>query len=163
GPRRRRPGLPCPEVRPVRNRLEGDEPRRSRARRRARRRGARGRRHRRRPDDRVPWPTLRRLCDRHHARTRTLSAALVRGAGGALHFDVSTPNFMIQEAFADFDVPWRNALVRGWNPIENGAFVMNDQPGLGLELDEAVIAEHPYVKNAFPSLWDERWTSDFAQ
>ena len=34
-----------------------------------------------------------------------------------LHFDVSTPNFMIQEAFAEFDVPWRNDLVGGWNPI----------------------------------------------
>ena len=28
-----------------------------------------------------------------------------------LHFDVSTPNFLIQEAFAEFDVPWRNDLV----------------------------------------------------
>ena len=37
----------------------------------------------------------------------------------ALHFDVSTPNFMIQEAFAEFDVPWRNDLVAGWNPIRN--------------------------------------------
>ena len=54
-----------------------------------------------------------------------------------LHFDVSTPNFLIQEAFAEFDVPWRNELVGGWNPITNGEFVLDDVPGLGLELDEA--------------------------
>ena len=53
-----------------------------------------------------------------------------------LHFDVSTPNFMVQEAFAEFDVPWRNDLVGGWNPIRDGEFVLSDAPGLGLELDE---------------------------
>src|SRR5207244_9195011 len=52
-----------------------------------------------------------------------------------LHFDLCTPNFMIQEAFAEFDVPWRDQLVSGWNPIRNGAFILSDAPGLGLELD----------------------------
>jgi galactonate dehydratase len=80
-----------------------------------------------------------------------------------LHFDASTPNFMIQEAFAEFDVPWRNRLVRGWNPVRDGELVLDDTPGLGVELDEAVIAEHPYVKNAFPSLWDGDWLTNFTQ
>src|SRR5437667_7077165 len=66
-----------------------------------------------------------------------------------LHFDVSTPNFMIQEAFAEFDVPWRNRLVRGWNPIRNGEFALTDAPGLGIDIDEDAIAEHPYVRHAF--------------
>ena len=48
-----------------------------------------------------------------------------------LHFDVSTPNFMIQEAFAEFDVPWRNDLVGGWNPMRDGEFVLADAPGPG--------------------------------
>jgi len=81
----------------------------------------------------------------------------------ALHFDVSTPNFMIQEAFAEFDVPWRSALVGGWNPIQNGEFLLSDKPGLGLDIDENVIAEHPYVKNSFPSLWDGEWLTKFTQ
>lgn len=80
-----------------------------------------------------------------------------------LHFDVSTPNFMIQEAFAEFDVPWRNSLVRGWNPVRNGELVLPDAPGLGVELDEDAIAAHPYVPNAFPSLWDGEWLTDFTQ
>jgi galactonate dehydratase len=78
-----------------------------------------------------------------------------------LHFDLSTPNFMIQEAFAEFDVPWRNSMVRGWNPVRDGEFVLPDEPGLGLDLDEGVLAEHPYVPNAFPSLWDEGWLTNF--
>jgi galactonate dehydratase len=81
----------------------------------------------------------------------------------ALHFDFSTPNFMIQEAFAEFDVPWRHSLVKGWNPICNGEFILPDKPGLGLELDEDVIAAHPYKPNAFPSLWDKEWLTDFSQ
>jgi galactonate dehydratase len=79
------------------------------------------------------------------------------------HFDFSTPNFMIQEAFAEFDVPWRNSFVRGWNPIHRGEFRLPDQPGLGLELDEAAIAAHPYRQNPFPSLWDETWQTNFTQ
>lgn len=81
----------------------------------------------------------------------------------ALHFDASTPNFSIQEAFAEFDVPWRNDLVRGWNPLRQGEFVLSDEPGLGLDIDEGVIADHPYVKNAFPSLWDGEWLTNFTQ
>ncbi|HVU15007.1 MAG TPA: mandelate racemase/muconate lactonizing enzyme family protein [Phototrophicaceae bacterium] len=81
----------------------------------------------------------------------------------ALHVDVSTPNFLIQEAFSDFDVSWRNDLVRGWNPIQNAEFVMSDAPGLGLELDDEAVAAHPYVQNPFPSLWDARWITDFKQ
>ena len=81
----------------------------------------------------------------------------------SLHFDLSTPNFMIQETFSDFDVPWRNALVRNWNPINNGQYRLTETPGLGLDIDEQVIADHPYVKNSFPSLWDITWLKNFTQ
>ena len=81
----------------------------------------------------------------------------------ALHVDASTPNFMIQEAFAEFDVPWRNALVRDWNPIRDGEFTLPDAPGLGVDIDEEEIARHPYVKNPFPSLWDGDWLTHFTQ
>jgi galactonate dehydratase len=80
-----------------------------------------------------------------------------------LHFDASTPNFMIQEAFAEFDVPWRDRLVGGRNPIRNGELVLSEEPGLGLALDEAALAEHPYVPNSFPSLWDGDWLTNFTQ
>ena len=80
-----------------------------------------------------------------------------------LHVDVSTPNFMIQETFAEFDVPWRNRLVRGWNPIKDGEFILADAPGLGLDIDEDEIARHPYVQHAFPSLWDGEWLTNFTQ
>ncbi len=80
-----------------------------------------------------------------------------------LHFDMCTPNFQIQEAFSEFDVPWRADLVRGWIPLKNGEFQLADTPGLGLELDNEAIAAHPYVAHAFPSLWDEAWQTNFTQ
>jgi galactonate dehydratase len=80
-----------------------------------------------------------------------------------LHFDVCTPNFLIQEAFTEFDVPWRNDLVAGWNPIKDGELVLSDAPGLGLELDLEAIASHPYIPHAFPSLWDRDWQTNFTQ
>lgn len=81
----------------------------------------------------------------------------------ALHFDVSTPNFMIQEDFSPFDVPWRNDFVHGWNPSNSGEFVLAEKPGLGLELNEAALKAHPYVAHAFPSLWDQGWLTNFKQ
>ncbi len=80
-----------------------------------------------------------------------------------LHFDLCTPNFLIQESFSEFDVPWRDELVGGWNPLRSGEFFLSDAPGLGLELNDRAIAEHPYVPNAFPSLWDREWQTNFTQ
>jgi galactonate dehydratase len=80
-----------------------------------------------------------------------------------LHFDLSTPSFLIQESFSEFDVPWRDELVRGWNPIRAGELSLRDAPGLGLELDEAALARHPYAPGTFPSLWDKGWLTNFTQ
>lgn len=79
----------------------------------------------------------------------------------ALHVAWSTPNMLMLESFAEFDVDWRNDLVSGWNPLERGIFSLPDRPGLGIELDEAVIAAHPYKPLAFPSLWDATWLDEF--
>jgi galactonate dehydratase len=81
----------------------------------------------------------------------------------ALHFGWATPEVWMQESFAAYDVPWRAALVRGWNPEQRGTFRLPDKPGLGLELDDALCLEHPYRKHSFPSLWDQQWLTDFTQ
>jgi galactonate dehydratase len=78
-----------------------------------------------------------------------------------LHFDLSTPNFFIQEDFSEYGVEWRHDFVHGWDPLKDGEFVLTDTPGLGLELNEDAIADHPYRKDPFPSLWDETWWDDF--
>jgi galactonate dehydratase len=79
----------------------------------------------------------------------------------AIHFGYATTNQLIQESFAEFDVDWRSDLVCGWNPLRNGMLALPEGPGLGLAIDEAAIAAHPYRALAFPSLWDSDWTTEF--
>ncbi len=79
----------------------------------------------------------------------------------AWHFAWSTPNMLMLESFAEFDVDWRDDLVGGWNPLRQGRFRLPDAPGLGLALDEAAIAGHPYRPLSFPSLWDADWEENF--
>jgi len=81
----------------------------------------------------------------------------------ALHVDIATSNFFMQEAFHEFDVPWRSDFVCGYNPIENGEFEIPTKPGLGIELDEEAIKAHPAKLNSFPSLWDKEWIAEFDQ
>src|SRR5581483_3828861 len=69
----------------------------------------------------------------------------------AIHFAWSTPNMLLLESFAEFDVDWRNDLVGGWNPLDCGRIALPDRPGLGLDIDEAAIAAHPYRTLSFPS------------
>ena len=81
----------------------------------------------------------------------------------ALHFGWSTPNVLVQENFSEYDVPWRGELVNGWDLISRGEFRLPTGPGLGIELNAAACAGHPYRKNSFPSLWDQKWLEQFTQ
>jgi galactonate dehydratase len=61
----------------------------------------------------------------------------------ALHFGISTHNVIIQEEMSGA-VPWYGEVVR-W-PIERkpGRWDKPQKPGLGIEVDEAVIDAHPF-------------------
>ena len=61
----------------------------------------------------------------------------------ALHFDLSTPNFLIQEDMLA-DVPWRQDVVKHSLRSEGGYWMPPDAPGLGIEVDEAQAAKHPF-------------------
>jgi galactonate dehydratase len=63
----------------------------------------------------------------------------------ALHFDFSTPNFLIQEDMLA-DVPWRNEVVRSSLRHQAGHWLKPEAPGLGIEVDEEAAARHPYRK-----------------
>ena len=84
-------------------------------------------------------------------------------AQAALHVDISTSNLFMQEAFQEFDVPWRSDFICGYNPIENGRWKIPTKPGLGIELDDEAIKAHPSIPTNFPSLWDGEWITHFNQ
>jgi galactonate dehydratase len=61
----------------------------------------------------------------------------------ALHFDLSTPNFLIQEDMLT-DVPWRWDVVQHSLTREGGYWMPSEAPGLGIEVDEKAAAKHPF-------------------
>jgi galactonate dehydratase len=81
----------------------------------------------------------------------------------ALHLDMCCTNFFRQENFGEHDVTYRDDLVHGWSRFQHGYFTLDDTRGLGLELNDAVIAAHPYKPNTFPSLWDSKWVAEFTK
>ena len=60
-----------------------------------------------------------------------------------LQLAACTPNFHLLETMT-VDVPWRKNISNEAIVFADGAMRIPDRPGLGIELDEAAIAEHPY-------------------
>lgn len=60
------------------------------------------------------------------------------------HAMATVPNFFRQE-FMLKDVPWRDECLSHPLPIDRGHFILPDRPGLGFEIKEDVLAEHPGV------------------
>ena len=61
----------------------------------------------------------------------------------ALHFDVSTPNFVIQEEMSGA-VPWYDDVVTVPMKRTGSAWAVPEAPGLGVEVNEREAAKHPF-------------------
>ena len=61
----------------------------------------------------------------------------------ALHFDLCTPNFLIQEDMLT-DVPWRWDVVERSLETRAGYWLKSESPGLGVEVNEKEAAKHPF-------------------
>lgn len=69
----------------------------------------------------------------------------------ALHFDLATPNFLIQEDMLG-DVPWRFDVVKTSMRSEKGYWLPPDEPGLGVEVDEAEARKHPFQQEVLEQM-----------
>jgi galactonate dehydratase len=69
----------------------------------------------------------------------------------ALQFALSTPNFLIQEDMLT-DVPWRWEVVESSLKTENGYWLPCDAPGLGVSVNEAAAARHPFEQEQLASV-----------
>ena len=69
----------------------------------------------------------------------------------ALHFALSTPNFLIQEDMLA-DVPWRWEVVKSSLVTRDGYWLPTTAPGLGIEVDETRAREHPFQQEVMHSL-----------
>jgi galactonate dehydratase len=66
----------------------------------------------------------------------------------ALHFAVSTPNHIIQEEMVGA-VPWYFEVVDGPIRMVDGHWQLPEKPGLGIEVNEAVCAAHPFAPEVY--------------
>ncbi|MCJ7736839.1 MAG: mandelate racemase/muconate lactonizing enzyme family protein [Anaerolineae bacterium] len=73
------------------------------------------------------------------------------------HIHASIPNFLIQECFDDFLVPWAREIVQGVPQVVDGYLTPPDAPGIGVTLDEDALTAHPYGQNNFLRLFEEGW------
>jgi galactonate dehydratase len=66
----------------------------------------------------------------------------------ALHFDIATPNFVIQEEMTGV-VPWYDEVAETPIRMVDGAWQIPEAPGLGIEVNEVVAAKHPFEQEFF--------------
>ena len=90
------------------------------------------------------------LADLHNVRTGCHGATDLSpvNMAAALHFNLSTPNFGIQEymGYADDTLA---VFPHAWT-LEDGAMHPGDEPGLGIDIDEALAAGFPYKRAYLP-------------
>ena len=70
----------------------------------------------------------------------------------ALQFAAATPSFVIQEEAVGL-APWfKDICSRFPLDLVDGGWAIPDAPGLGIEIDEAEAARHPYAPEIIPAL-----------
>jgi len=74
----------------------------------------------------------------------------------ALHLAAVTPNFKIQEHFNDFADEFVKSAAPGNPEVVDGCFELPSGTGLGVELDEGFVADHPRSEVHF-DLYAQDW------
>lgn len=59
-----------------------------------------------------------------------------------LQMDAAMPNFLIQESFYDLFPKWKLNLVKNQLKIEHGKAAVPSRPGIGVEIDERILARN---------------------
>jgi galactonate dehydratase len=96
------------------------------------------------------------MAEAHYMPLAPHNACSPVGTMASLHVAVATPNFKILETFDDMVEPWVREAVVGRPEIVNGHFTLPTAPGLGVDLNEAVIAAHPPLEG-FMDFWKKGW------
>jgi galactonate dehydratase len=96
------------------------------------------------------------MAEAHYMPVAPHNACSPVGTMASLHVAVCTPNFKIQETFDDFVEPWVRDAVIGRPEVNNGCFSVPEAPGLGVDLNEAVIHAHPPMEG-FMDFWKAGW------
>jgi mannonate dehydratase len=103
----------------------------------------------------TPARKLATLCEFFGVRTAWHGPGDVSPVGHAanLQLDLACSNFGVQEAHL-FSERTREVFP-GCPEIHDGAMWSNDRPGLGIDIDERLAAEHPFPAHPYNGAWPE--------
>ncbi|MDR0335755.1 MAG: galactonate dehydratase [Planctomycetaceae bacterium] len=83
------------------------------------------------------------LADTHHIPFCPHNPSGPVANAATLQLAASQPSFFLLETMAS-DVPWRSEICNENIRFSEGKMKIPDQPGIGIEINEAEIAKHPY-------------------
>jgi galactonate dehydratase len=96
------------------------------------------------------------MAEAHYMPVAPHNACSPVGTMASVHLAACTPNFKIQESFDDMVEPWVRDAIIGRPEVKDGYFSLPESPGLGVDLNEAVIAAHPPMEG-FMDFWKPGW------
>ena len=107
------------------------------------------------------WRTIQvaALAQAHHAELAPHNAESPVKTVVNAHIDAIIPNLLIQECFDQFLEPWVQELFEGMAVMKDGYMEVPQRPGLGIEVNEAEAAKHPYGPDHFLRLFRTGWES----
>jgi mannonate dehydratase len=103
----------------------------------------------------TPARKLSALCEYFGVRTAFHGPGDTSPVGHAaqLQLDLSVPNFGIQEAHLFGERT--QEVFPGCPEIRDGAMWSNEQPGFGIDIDEALAAKYPFPEHPYNGAWPE--------
>ncbi len=105
------------------------------------------------------WRT-RQVCamaDAHYAVVAPHQAQGPICTAVCVQLGAATPNLMIQELFDEFNSGWEREIVEPPVVVRDGAIVVPDRPGLGIDLNWSEVEKHPYQAQNFLPLFAPGW------
>ena len=102
------------------------------------------------------------LADAHYVTVAPHQAEGPLATATCLQLDACIPNFEIQESFDEFDIGWRQDILREPIKIEDGYMTIPSGPGLGVDLKMKEVEKHLAVSaerpdfNLFERGWENR-------
>ena len=97
------------------------------------------------------------MVDAHYGVVAPHNAQGPISAAMCVQLVASTPNFLIQEMFDEFNVAWEADLVTHPIQVVDGFIEIPERPGLGLDLNFEELNKHPYHPQNFIPLFKSGW------
>ena len=107
------------------------------------------------------WRTIQvaAIAHAHHAEVAPHNAESPVKTVVAAHIGAVVPNLLIQECFDQFLEPWVHDLLQGMVTVKDGYLEVPQEPGLGIQINEAEASRHPYGADHFLRLFSPGWES----